>query len=208
MTNFQKLKIIVVSIVIILIFSVSGVYASWRYAGSEVPSYSHEHHLSAFTWTGSDVLPDDDASAIGQNHIELINNILHEASYGLNATKKPIIHNELDYVGDVLYCQQNTSGGNLKHLLLDGTSAHALLFQIEYISDSEYNLYTYSEQLIRSTAYNSSVEVYLTVMKANNAGVWDAIASYKGTATVVKISGKVPHAIDSKTFKVSTTSTN
>ena len=29
MTNFQKLKILVVCIVIILIFSVSGVYASW-----------------------------------------------------------------------------------------------------------------------------------------------------------------------------------
>ena len=45
----------------------------------------------------------------------------------------------MNQAGDVVYCEQNVQGGNLKHLIIDGTAAYNLLFQIEYVSDTEYS---------------------------------------------------------------------
>ena len=196
-------KVLITIIIFCLLLSTTGVYASWIYAGGGVNPQNSKLNILGFTWSGSDVLPDDDSSGIGENHILLITNILQEENYGLNATKKPIIHQSLNKAGDVVYCEQNVQGGNLKHLMIDGTDSYALLFQIEYVSDTEYNLYTYA-RTIKALSVGSSIEVFLTIVSSNSAGVWDATASYLGTATVINPS-KVTRAIDSATFKKTVT---
>lgn len=200
MSKLQIVKIVSALLAVVLMLSVGGVFASWVYPVTTLEGRSLVIKPTAFAWEGSDILPDDDQNSIGENHLQLIDNILFEASYGLNADKKPIIHNLLNRVGDVVYAQQNVQGGNLKHLMIDNTDAFSLLFQVEYVSNSEYNLYTYSAPLIRSAAIGERIEVFETVAKVNSEGVWQAVKSYVGTAVVIDAGGGVPRAIDSSTF--------
>ena len=211
MSKVRIIKITSIIFAVALLLSLGGVAAaSWVYPVNTISNQSVSVKPTAFTWEGAEVLPDDTQNSIGENHIQLIDNILFEMKYGLNAegnSAKPIIHNSLNRVGDVLYCQQNVQGGNLKHLMIDGSDAFSLLFQVEYVSDTEYNLYTYSAPLIKSANINSTIEVFFTVLKVNDYGVWQAVKSYAGTAVVVKPNSEVPKAINSATFTVKTNNT-
>lgn len=156
--------------------------------------------LSAFA--PDEVLPDDEqATQVGENHMALIEKILNEdqKGYGLNETRKPIIHNYLNKVGDVVYCEQNVQGGNLKHVMIDElVSANQLLFQIEYVSDTEYVTYTYRAEDIDNATVGDVIPVFRTIMTKEN-GVWDASKSYEGGAAVCNPS-EVGLAIDSSTY--------
>ena len=210
MSKIRIVKMATIIIAFVLLLFIGGVSASWLYPVNTISGQFISVKPTAFTWEGSDILPDDSQNSIGENHISLINNILFEIKYGLNAegnTAKPIIHNTLNKVGDVLYCQQNVQGGNLKHLMIDGSDAFSLLFQIEYVSDSEYNLYTYSAPLIKSTNINSTIEVFLTILKIDDYDSWQAVKSYVGTAVVIKPNNSIPKAINSSTFTEKTFNT-
>lgn len=200
MTKLAIFKKLTIVLVVVILLSISGVYANWVYPMSMLSNYTMTITPRAFKWEGSDVLPDDDQNAIGENHIVLLENILFEANYGLNADKKPIIHNLLNNAGDVVYCQQNVKGGNLKHLMIDNTDAFSLLFQVEYVSDSEYVIYTYSAPLIREASVGDYIEVFITTAKIDGDGIWQAVSSSVGEAKVISPGGKVPKAIDSATF--------
>ena len=194
-------------LLIVMASMATGVYATWVYAIPRIEGKSgfFSPLLSVFEYRPEEILPDDqEANRLGQNHLDLITKILHEASYGLNATKKPIIHEELNVVGDVLYCEQKVQGGNLKHLMVDGTYAHNLLFQIEYVSETEYITYTYYYSDVKSNAVGVEIEVYKTVMKKGDNKKWDAPVSYKGVAKVMDAykDGNRIRAIDSATFRV------
>lgn len=194
----------------LFLFTVSGVFAAWQYALGFVDDQSSYVgvSLSAFDYPPEEVLPDDEeADKIGENHLDLIKKILNEVSYGLNATKKPIIHETLNKVGDVIYSQQNVQGGNLKHLMIDKTSSYSLLFQIEYVSDNEYITYTYVAGDLSTFPIGDEIQAYKTVMQCTYSeedGLikWRAPVSYYGKAKVAnsKISSSI-RSIDSSTWR-------
>ena len=184
--------------------TVSGVYATWAYAEKTPTAVttSMDVSLLEFEFKPEEVLPDDEQSSqLGENHLALIKKIIEEASYGLNATKKPIIHNLLNNVGDVVYCQQNVQGGNLKHLMIDGTDAYNLLFQIEYVNEQEYVAYTYLRKDATDNAIGTEIEVYKTIMSKTEKGVWEATRSYEGVAKVATSQHSGVRAINSVTFR-------
>ena len=181
----------------------AGAYATWKYAEYEVPNkyFSVDMGVSeeGFYYPPEVVVPDNDNNSVKENHLELINIILHEASYGLNATKKPIIHEYLDENGNVIYCNQNVQGGNLKHILTKQTNAENVQFCITRISEAEYHTYTFSQNLLNATAYGNQIEVYKTVMVKDEDGVWSAPKSFKGVALVFD-PGIVSRSIDISTW--------
>lgn len=173
---------------VLVVLGVPGVLAAWQYAHTPVPHIFDEmiSGLGLFEYRPEDVVPDDEeASDAGENHLSLIEMILWEASYGLNATKKPILHNLLNKAGDVVYCSQNVQGGNLKHLMVDSTEgAERLYFVLAWVSDTEYHCYTMRYHDLTSKVVGSEIEVYKTVMTEDDKGVWSSPKSYYGHAKI------------------------
>ncbi len=184
-----------------------GVNATWSYANGPVEPtepYPMLITLDVFDYPPEEILPDDEvASSMNENHLTLLNNVLYKEDYGLNETKKPIIHNYLKNSGDVVYCTQKTTQGLLRKLLLQKTDAENLLFQLECVTvKKEYIVYTYSSST--ETFYEGNViTVYKTIVRCDDKGVWSAYASYYGEAEVVEVrlSNETLLGIDSSTWK-------
>lgn len=180
-------KAMIACLCLFLLLSCSGVYATWMYA--EMPLYQQQAAMplamNSFEYAPQDIVPGGSIDApVGENHLALIEKILNEASYGLNATKKPIIHNVLESPGDVIYCSQNVQGGNLKHLMIDGVSAaNKLYFVITKISDTEYHTFTFLYSDLNYIA-GTEIPVYKTLMIKGENGVWTAPRSYRGYAKI------------------------
>lgn len=190
------------AVVLLLTFvcaSVSGVFAFWQYShlAPNIADGGITSGIKVFDYPPEEIVPgDDQSSSVGENHLLLINEIVYEASYGLNATKKPIIHNYLKNPGDVIYCSQNVQGGNLKHLMIDGVSeADKLYFVITKISDSEYHAFTMRYADITNNSVGTEIEAYKTVMLKDDAGEWAAKISYYG-AIKVNAPGIVSRGVD------------
>ena len=181
-----------------LVSCVPGAVAFWDYA--ILPSHSEADTFASdmgmFSYAPEQVMPgDEESSELGENHLDLIQIILNEKSYGLNATKKPIIHDYLEEVGDVVYCSQHTTGGNLKHLMIDSSSeTERLYFVITKISDTEYHTFTMRYEDLTTKTVGAEIEVYKTIMVKEN-GKWDATFSYRGMAKV-NSPGTVSRGID------------
>ena len=171
----------------------SGVFCSWIYLQpTESVSYT-EHSLSMgdFHYAPDEVLPDGDKDTeLGTNHMSLIELILYEKDkgYGININKKPIVHNYLVNVGDVIYCDQHTTGGHLKFLLIDNDPVNKLYFCIEKVSGTEYIAYTFLyDELDAARIGQDSILVYKTILLKED-GVWDADRSYIGEAPIIAVS--------------------
>lgn len=201
MTNGIKA---VALMLIVVCSSVSVVFAYWQYShlAPDLADGAVTSAISVWDYSPEEIVPDDDtSSSLGENHLDLIEMIVNQASYGLNATKKPIIHNYLKKPGDVIYCNQNVQGGNLKHLMIDSTTtADRLYFVVTEISDTEYHAFTLKYADITNNPLGTRVAVYKTVMLKEN-GVWEAKFSYYGTAEV-NDPGVVSRAIDVTTWKI------
>lgn len=173
----------------VVILSVGiGVFATWQYAErlTDPESEKQGFEIGAFDYTPEEIIPGGGAveAPIGQNHLDLIEVILHEEDYGLNATKKPIIHNYLQANGDVVYCDMTTTKGNLKKLMIDSSSnSQRLYFVVTRISPTEYHTFTmrYSDL---SNPVGTEIETYKTVMIKGNDGEWTAPYSYFGYTKV------------------------
>lgn len=187
---------------ILISIGVPSVYATWKYcySGPGAVEDSFGCTVGVFDYPPEEVVPDDEeASTLGQNHLDLLQMLLNEKDYGLNATKKPIIHKYLENPGDVIYCSQNVQGGNLKHLLIDSVdSANALYFVVTKISDTEYHAFTFKYSDIKTYPVGDEIEVYKTVL-TKESGKWDARYSYYGRAKV-NSPGIVSRAIDVTTW--------
>jgi len=187
MRTLRVLKLIP-AMCLILVMSLSGVYATWRYAVLKIPTTQENlsWSMTLFEYAPEEILPGGgtEVAPMGENHYTLIEKILNEASYGLNATKKPIVHELLKKPGDVVYCNQTVQGGNLKHMLLDAAEgAEFLYFVITEISDTEYHTFTFVEDALGGP-YGSEIEVYKTIMVCGDNGIWTAPNSYKGYAKI------------------------
>lgn len=193
----------VLLVLLLVCLSVPGVCAAWQYSHTAPDSADGQlpSGVEIFDYPPEEIVPDDEtSSSLGENHLSLIETIIIEKDYGLNATKKPIIHNYLKEPGDVIYCSQNVQGGNLKHLMIDSSDgSERLYFVITKISDTEYHAFTMRYADITGHAIGEEIEAYKTVLRKTD-GVWDAYASYYGYAKV-NAPGTVSRAIDVTTWR-------
>ena len=190
---------LIVGVLGVFAFSFNSVNAKWFYGASmPVEGLLISYKLEDFYWEGSGVLPEDEEH--GENHIELLQNIINDSRYGLNSTSNTLLHNYLEKIGDILYSEQQVSGGNLKHLMIDGTGAYALLFQIEFVSETEYNVYTYKQEDTEDYKIGENIEVYFTKVSKVN-GKWDGVKTEIGVAKLCETNNKkVPRAVDTSTW--------
>ena len=192
----KSLKILLLVVITATVFSVTGVYATWKYADFSPV----EKETGVFITMGElylhpeDVLSDDEeADSIGGNHMVLIENIIRETDYNINDGSKRVIH---EYLGDfgVLYGNYNaTSGGTLKKVLVgQNPEAANIQFMMTKVSDTEYNTYSFSQRdLLNAEGGNAPlpdgyIEVYKTIMvyaeNENGQMEWTATRSYLGKA--------------------------
>ena len=147
-------RILAVFILFVTIFSVGGVYATWQYAnigpGSTYANISIK--LGEFNWAGSGDLPTD--SAIGEDHIALIQNIISHPDHGLNTSNSYLNEQIADrqdggwgWSGgrDTLGSMAVTQSDELKEIF--GLDASNLTFLIQFVSDTEYYVFTTGEYL-------------------------------------------------------------
>ena len=198
-----KLSLILALLIFVSCLTTTGVFATWRYSNPDVAIQSQNVNvgvgIGGFIYKPEQILPGIEADKLDENHLDLVNNILYEASYGLNATKKPVIHEYLSADNNVIYGNQNVSGGNLKHVLTNKTGAENLQFAIKRISATEYHTYTFSETTLRNTMIGQTMLAYKTIMVKGEVGKWTATRSYQGVATVFD-PGVVSKSINVNTF--------
>ena len=179
----------------IMIFcaSISGVFATWIYAGEPADSVQGEIELgiNEFDYSPEAILPggDNDIQVeVGQNHLWLIENIVNHVSYGLNATSKPIVRELLEDGAGVVYSNQSVSGGNLKHMLVNDSSMEDLDFAVKYETDTFYTAFTFPSKYLTSSSVGATIEAYKTDIFYEN-GKWIAKTSYFGSVKVARVRG-------------------
>lgn len=137
-----------------MIASTGGVFATWQYS-SMGPNSMHLDipiKLGEFNWAGSGDLPTDDA--IGEDHLALIQQIVNHSEHGLN-TSGSYLNDQIDArqdggVGwsggrDTLGSMAVTQSDELNEIF--GLDAKNLEFLIQFVSNTEYYIFTTGEYL-------------------------------------------------------------
>lgn len=199
----MRSKLYSVTVLFLVVCMVIGsVFATWAFADLS-PDPQNTNNLidiSAFMYAPEEILPDEEESAeLQKNHMDLLYNILHHRKYGLN--KSDTLDNAVERF-QILFSQENISGGNLKHLFTTKES-QLLDFAIEYITDTEFVLYTFETEDVESgTPESTWVTVYKVVLAYTN-GKWDAAGAVEGSALVTEFetsNNKRYHTIDAGSF--------
>lgn len=201
----KTLRRLILPMILCAVLLTGGVYGLFYYQNEKPSDVSVGNDISmeVFGYPPDEIIPgggdNDDPIEVGNDHMELIHNIVYHKSYGLNATHKPIIHEVLSEDGNVIYCDQNVQGGNLKHLAIDKSdNSQKLYFVISRKSATEYHAFT-MRQLDVNRTVGTRITVYKTLLIKGSDGKWIYTLSYKGMAEVnnPSITGQ---AIDVNTF--------
>lgn len=198
-------RVLILSCVLVLIFSVGGAYATWTYSTGAVSPFEQplDFKVGDFFWEGSGDLPTE--GSIGENHLLLIENLINHSEHGLNksdsylneqisARKKNswIAGGSRDTLGSMAVTQSE----ELDELF--GLSASKLSFVIQFVDDNTYYLFTTGVYLgergeINWIGQNSKPgqptvpigdyvsPIYKTVVKKSN-GTWAAQSTVEGYA--------------------------
>ena len=192
--------------VLLMLFSVGGVYATWKYTNDGIAPGVVELpiRLGELNWAGSGDLPTDDA--IGENHISLIDQIINHPQHGLN-TSGSYLNDQikdrqdggLGWSGgrDTLGSMAVTQSEELTEIF--GLTSYSLNFLIQFKSNTEYYIFTTGEYLGQRGEISiwgtnktpgqptvpiggSIYPIYRTrVVKTD--GVWAAVETQEGYAT-------------------------
>ena len=161
--------------------SVSGVFATWFMAEETPTSVNKSQNitLSEFIWKPEEILP---SVTPGQNFLDLYESILENMKGGLNSSKDTLENAVLKASNGLVYCNQNVQGGNLKHLFTTEASRE-LDFIVQYVSDTNFKLYTYKQTDTNGAVGTTQIQVYMTLLiKENN--VWVGQETQLGMATL------------------------
>ena len=184
MRSISTSKYLVLLLALLLIASVSGVFAVWRYANGPVGSQFDNIGLilSEFVWAPEEILPEDES--LGEDYLQLLDSILNNNKMGLNSGKGDTFEDSVrQHV--VLHWDQNIQGGNLKHLkdFLTG-GARELDYVMYYISDTEFHVYMFeNDDVDQGTLNVTQIKVYKTILIYEN-GKWVGKESQLGYATL------------------------
>lgn len=178
-------KACVLGISMLIILSMSGVFAAWYYCGiplaDEQVDFGFSTHM--FTWKPEDILPTEKP---GENYLVLLNSILNNSKGGLNSGKGTVENAvKKDWL---VHSSQNVQGGNLKHLFIT-EPCKDLDFVIRYISNTEFHVFMYeNDDLEAGTVDVTHIKVFKTVLIETN-GVWSALESQQGHALIRRFKG-------------------
>ena len=188
------------------VLSVGGVYATWQYAsgGPNPASLEIPLRLGEFNWVGSGDLPTDDA--IGEDHLSLIQQIINHPEHGLN-TSGSYLNDQIEdrqdggigWSGgrDTLGSMAVTQSKELTEIF--GLDSNNLEFLIQFVSSTEYYIFTTGEYLGERGEINilgnnktpgkptvpiggNISPIYRTKIVKTN-GTWAAVETKKGYAT-------------------------
>ena len=190
---------------LLILASIGGVFATWCYAQHPVETANEGLNitLSEFVWAPEEILPTQ--SAIGENHLALIELILNERDkgYGLNYDSKNVLESYLNKKG-IIFSNQKTTGGNLKFV---SDETKQLYYCIQKISDTLYYAYTFTYSDLNSAkGTNTAIPVYRTLLEKTST--WSATKSYFGYAKTKAlaamgesaVSGALVYSIDVSTW--------
>ncbi len=188
MLRFMKSTTLVMAIVLIL--SVAGVSATWKYATRTVASVHQLFRLNVFPWEGSEILPEEDE--VGQNHRLLIESVLNHPTEGLNAGSESYLNEQIKKrkKGSFLVPSRDTLGSMAitqgEQLEIFVPESSGLEFLIYFVSDTEYELYTtgvaLGERKNPATAIGQWIHpIYKTKLVCKD-GVWIAESTKIGSA--------------------------
>ena len=177
---------------LILVISIGGVYATWKYAefSAEDAEQNVNISISVFDYPPEQILPggNTEQAKLGENHLKTIDLVLNESKkgYGLNINNNVLIHQYLK-THKVIYSNQKVSGGNLKFILDPQNNTQGLYYCVEKISDTLYYCYTFD---INSLATYGGTDEYITVYRTSlvKTDKWRATTSYLGIAKTVRLS--------------------
>lgn len=199
-------------LLLLILFSIGGVYAVWVYA--ELPAAPAEQTIAcsilAFEYPPETILPggEIEESELGENHYYLIDLILNESNkgYGLNYSDNVALHKYLNDDG-VVYSNQKISGGNLKFILDPKNDTQGLYYCLEKVSDTEYYAYTFStNELLNVGGLDMEMVVYRTTLLKTDE--WEATTSYMGYAKAKSLNNlgasadpnTIPYSVDMSTW--------
>ena len=141
--------------------------------------------LAEFVWKPEEILPTETP---GENYIDLLDSLLNNSKGGLNSGKGTLKNAVLRY--HVVHCEQNVSGGNLKHLRdLFSDSSEKLDFVVQYKTDTEFHAYLFeTDDVEQGTVDVTRIKVYkaILVIEGNK---WVATEAQFGYATLRYLSG-------------------
>jgi len=166
--------------VLLMIMSVSGVYAIWKYYSPASAVMGEMHaEINQFMWDSEEVLPDDDN--IGESHYDLMNDVLNGKKYGLNGSDSPI--KDALIIKRILNSKDKITGGNLKNAFAtQGTKE--LEFVFEYIADDFYYFYTFADDDLNGGIVDTTrITVYKTKFSCKD-DVWYTDGTLIGTAII------------------------
>ncbi len=202
-------KLMVLVCLLLIVASVGGVLATWRFAEDPVSTIddSVPFTLGEFKWDGSEILPDD---VEGEDHAWLIKSLVSGTSGGkvIGLDNPDSALNE--YISDRLagglgwkrdYFGSMAVTGDEEMEALFGAAAQGLSFIIQVVSSTEYYIYTTSVDLGERGEANwlgtsnktpgkpnvpigSYVEyVYRTkITRPSTSAPWDIIETKRGKA--------------------------
>ena len=156
-------KILALALLLVSIFSVGGVYATWRYSSTgPLPQNTDVFvSLDVFDYPPEQILPggDTEEAPLGEDHLSLTKLILweDEKGYGLNINDNVLIHQYLR-ANEIIYSNQKISGGNLKFILDPSNNTHGLYYCIQRVSNSLYYSYTFDVNHL-ATAGGTDIEI-------------------------------------------------
>lgn len=189
----------------VLVFAVTvpGVFALWSYLGDIPPQKSELHiTLMPFSYKPDDVLPQDPEHS--ENHMAIVEYILNEARYGLNAVyglDRYLIPASLWARGSVIHCRERVLFSTTFRDLFTPSTAQNIYFVLEGISDNEIALYTMSKSIVDASAVGENVVVYRTVFRKNSDDMWSADETVVGYAPVVGINRNSFMSIEPSTWQ-------
>lgn len=177
-----------------MVCSIGGVCAEWIYYRNVDPvDIPFSLFLDVFDYKPEEVLPGEDEDGggtgtvtPGENHLGLLGLVLNEDSnFGLNLGNKSVIYSNLQS-SQVLFCNQNASGKNLKHLLNHEYNTYGLYFCVEKVTDTLFYLYSFSVSDLPDMGGSASeIVVYRTTLEKTDE--WRGTVSYVGHAQVKKL---------------------
>ena len=178
-------KALSLSLVIVIMLSVSGVFAAWHYCGIPLSDeYDNANFsVSIFTWKPEEILPTEKP---GSNYMVLLDSILNNNKGGLNSSKGTV-ENAVK-MDRLVHSSQNVQGGNLKHLFIT-EPCKDLDFIIHYVTNTEFHVYMYENADIEAGTVNvTQFKSFKTILVETN-GVWTAQESQLGYSLMRYIKG-------------------
>ena len=192
----MRIRFLPLLLALTFLLSVGGVFAVWTYYSPISPATFLFHTvLSTFDYPPEEILPgetDDGGSGTvnpGENHLGLLRLIIEEGdAFALNNGTDSIIYSNLQN-RQVLFCNQQASKKNLKHLLNDEHNTYGLYFCVEKVTNTLFYLYSFAvSDLPDMGGKTGEILVYRTTMENKTGNPrnpdWEGTVSYVGYAQV------------------------